>query len=97
MISVRYEREVSRRVDRVYESQTGKNRLTTEKLQGGGYRAYRGTDYSKSPKFSDTQNVCYNQPKIQTKRFFYRKIYPKCADKMANSADPDQTAPLGLH
>ena len=26
--------------------------------------------YCKSPKFSDTQNVCCNQPKIQTKRFF---------------------------
>ena len=49
----------------------------------------------KSPKFSGTHNVSYNQPKVQTKRFFHREIYPKCADRMANSADPDQTAPLG--
>ena len=26
---------------------------------------------------------------------FNREIYPKCADRIANSADPDQTAPLG--
>ena len=30
-----------------------------------------------SPKFLDTQNVCCNHPKIQTKRSFHRKIYPK--------------------
>ena len=28
-------------------------------------------------------------------RFFNREIYPKCTDRIANRADPDQTAPLG--
>ena len=52
-------------------------------------------EYRKTPKFLDTQHVCCNQPKIQTKVFFRRQIYPKCADRMANSADTDHTAPLG--
>ena len=29
--------------------------------------------YRKVPKFSDTQNISYNQPEIQTKRVFHRK------------------------
>ena len=29
--------------------------------------------------------------------FYYRVIGPKDADGMANSVDPDQTAPLGAH
>ena len=41
----------------------------------------------KSPKFSDTQNVCYNHAKIQTKMSFHRAICPKGADGMANSVD----------
>ena len=31
----------------------------------------------------------------QTKMFFHRELYPKGANGMANSVDPDQTAPLG--
>ena len=49
--------------------------------------------YHKSSLFSDTNNVCCNHPKIQTKRFFPLKR--KCADRVANRVDPDQTAPLG--
>ena len=52
-------------------------------------------EYHKSPKFSDTQNVCCNQPKIQTKKFFHKRMNPKFADRKANSVDPDHTAPLG--
>ena len=51
--------------------------------------------YRKTPNFSDAQNVWCNHPKIQTKVFFRREICPKGADGMANSVDPDQTAPLG--
>ena len=54
-----------------------------------------GFYYRKSPKFSDTQNVCCNHAIIQTKMSFHRKNCPKCSDGMANSVDPDQTAPLG--
>ena len=49
----------------------------------------------KSPTFLNTQNVCCNQPKIQTKMLFHGEIHPKCPYRMANSADPDQTATLG--
>ena len=51
--------------------------------------------YSKVPKFLDTRKLCCNHPKIQTKKFFHRKICPKGADGVANSVDPDQTAPQG--
>ena len=32
---------------------------------------------------------------VTTLKFKYREICPKGADGMANSVDPDQTAPLG--
>ena len=47
--------------------------------------------YGKAPKFSDTRNLCCNLTKIQTKR-------PQSQNSIhgiANSEDPDQTAPLG--
>ena len=51
--------------------------------------------YSKIPKFSDTRNFCCNLPKIQTKRQNLRVFRQKDANGIANSEDPDQTAPLG--
>ena len=33
-------------------------------------------------------------PKIETVSFYYRVMGPKDAGRMANSVDPDQTAPL---
>ena len=51
--------------------------------------------YRKSPNFSDAQNVWCNHPKIQIKRFYHMALHPKDADSIANSEDPDQTAPLG--
>ena len=56
---------------------------------------WKDIHYCKSLKFSDTQNVCCNHFKIHTKQSFLRKKCPKDADGMANSVDPDQTAPLG--
>ena len=53
------------------------------------------SSYRKSPKFSDTQNVLCDQAKIQTKWSFHREMCPKSGVRMTNSADPDQTAPLG--
>ena len=40
--------------------------------------------YCKVPEFSDARKLCCNLPKIQ-----------KDANGIANSVDPDQTAPLG--
>ena len=51
--------------------------------------------YCKNPKNSDTQKNCSNYPKIRTESFYYRWIGPKDIDRIANSVDPDQTAPLG--
>ena len=52
-------------------------------------------DYRKVPKFSDARKICCNLPKIQTKSPNPRVFCQKDANKIANSEDPDQTAPLG--
>ena len=49
--------------------------------------------YRKFPKYSDTQNICCNHSKIWTMWLYHRVMSPKDADGMANSVDPDQTAP----
>ena len=38
---------------------------------------------------------CYNYPKIRREPFYYRVTGPKNVDRIANSVDTDQTAPLG--
>ena len=52
-------------------------------------------DYRKVPKFSDARKLCCNLPKIQTKRQNQLIFRLKDANGIANSEDPDQTAPLG--
>ena len=51
--------------------------------------------YRKVPKFSDARKLRCNVPKIQTKRPNLRVFRQKDANGIANSEDPDQTAPLG--
>ena len=51
--------------------------------------------YRKFPKYSDTPKNCCNHSKIWTMWVYHRVMSPKDADGMANSADPDQTAPVG--
>ena len=51
--------------------------------------------YRKVPKFSDTRKLCCNLPKIQTKRQKLLIFRLKDTNGIANSEDPDQTAPLG--
>ena len=51
--------------------------------------------YRKFPKYSDTQKNCCNHSKIWTMLLNQRVMCPNDADGMANSVDPDQTAPLG--
>ena len=48
--------------------------------------------YRKFPKYSDTQKLCCNHSKSLTMWLYYSV---NNADGMANSVDPDQTAPLG--
>ena len=52
-------------------------------------------EYRKFPKYSDTPKNCYNHSKIVTMWLYHRVMSAKDADGMANSVDPDQTAPLG--
>ena len=51
--------------------------------------------YRKVPNFSDTRKLCCNLPKIQTKRPNLSIFCQKDANGIANSEDPNQTAPLG--
>ena len=51
--------------------------------------------YLKVPKFSDARKFRCNIPKIQTKRPNLRVFRQKHANGIANSEDPDQTAPPG--
>ena len=52
--------------------------------------------YRKNPKNSDTQKIAVIILKLeQIRTFDYRWIGPKDVDRIANSVDPDQTAPLG--
>ena len=51
--------------------------------------------YRKVPKFWDAKNLCCYLPKIQTKMPNPRVFCQKEANGIANSKDPDQTAPLG--
>ena len=44
-----------------------------------------------------TPKNCCNYPKILTRWLYHRVMYPKEADGVANSVDPDQTAPLDVH
>ena len=53
------------------------------------------TCYRKFPKYSDTQKICCNHSKIWPMWLYHRVMSPNDADGMANSVDPDQTAPLG--
>ena len=50
--------------------------------------------YHTNPNNSDTWNICCN-PNIWTKWFYRSEMHQEDADGMANSVDPDQTAPLG--
>ena len=45
--------------------------------------------------FLDAKQLCCNLPKIQTKRPNLWVFRQKYANGIANSEDPDQTAPLG--
>ena len=51
--------------------------------------------YRKVPKFSDARKFCCILPKIQTKKPKLRVFRKEDAKRIANSVDPDQTAPLG--
>ena len=49
--------------------------------------------YRKVPKFSDARKLCCNLPTIQTNRPSLRVFHQQDENGIANSEDPDQTAP----
>ena len=51
--------------------------------------------YRNDSKFSDPKKLCCNLPEIQTKRPNPKVFCQNDANGIANSEDPDQTAPLG--
>ena len=51
--------------------------------------------YCKVPKFSEARKLSCNLPKMKTKSPNLRVFCQKDANGIANSEDPDQTAPLG--
>ena len=51
--------------------------------------------HRKSPKYSDTQNIAVIILKFEQCGSTTKLGVQKNADRMANSVDPDQTAPLG--
>ena len=51
--------------------------------------------YRKVPRYLDTQKICCNHSKVWTMSLYHRVMSPNDADGMANSVDPEQTAPLG--
>ena len=53
------------------------------------------SEYRNVPKFSGARHLCCNLSKIQTKRPNLWVFHQKDANGIANSGDPDQTAPLG--
>ena len=52
-------------------------------------------NYRKFPKYLDTQKICCNHSKIWTMWLYQRVMSPNDTEGIANSVDPDQTAPLG--
>ena len=59
-----------------------------------GLARQKKPEYRKFPKYLDTKNICCNHSKIWTLWLYYSVMSPNDADGMANSVDPDQTAPL---
>ena len=53
------------------------------------------TQIRKFPKYSDTPKNYCNHPKSWKRWLFLTVMHPKDAEGIANSVDPDQTAPLG--
>ena len=74
----------------------GEAKVTVSEDAGGsGGRAPTEGKHCKVPKFSDARKLCCYLPYTQTKRPNLRIFCQKDANGIANSEDPDQTAPLG--
>ena len=68
-------------------------RLNNFKILKAEIVSFNWKVYRKNPKNWDTQKSCCNHPKIWTTWLFWRVMHPKDTAGIANSVDPDQTAP----
>ena len=68
--------------------------ITSKSLNFDLFQCTHYKSYRKVPKFWDARKLCCNLPKIQTKRSKLRVFCQNGANGIANSEDPDQTAPL---
>ena len=64
-------------------------------LTSHSQHAESSIEYRKTPKNSDVRKLCCNHPNIWTVRLYHWEMLLKDADGIANSVDPDQTAPRG--
>ena len=74
---------------------TLKNKTTHTHTKTQAYGDINTHIYRNFLKYSDTQKICCNLFKIWTMWLYHRVMSPNDADRMANSVDPDQTAPPG--
>ena len=75
---------------------TVKFHILPKTSKGKGHRHQKGHQvYRKNRKNSDVRKICCNHPKIWTTRLYHTVMLLKDADGIANSVDPDETAPLG--
>ena len=51
--------------------------------------------YRKNPKYSDSQTICCNHPKIWTRWLYQSVMHPKDVARISNGVDSDQAAPVG--
>ena len=84
----------SRHLTRVKATATVKVEVHTPLPGKFGKCAFTVLKYYKFQIFGH-QKLCCNLPKIKTKRTDLRVLCQKNANVIANSEDPDQTAPLG--
>ena len=75
------------------QKMSGLHTRITEETRNERYIPLR--TYRKVPKFSYTRKLCCNLPRIQTKSPNLTVFSQEDANGIANSEDPDQTAPLG--
>ena len=85
--------KVEEMFDGSYRYETSKLKLILDGLMNAGMPQYLSVlEYSYSRNIALVVSITV---KVLNFRTLHREIYPNCAKRMANSADPDQTAPLG--
>ena len=88
-------------VQMCHQNKTSWQKENSSKISA--HRVYRRVRYCIQPikitvnilNIRTPKKICGNHSKIWTMWLYHRVMSPNNADRMANSVDPDQTAPLG--